>query len=165
MKIIPLIISLGIIASSCSGIITQSSSAAYNYVGDEIDFSKNVERSGVIPEDGSYKNLDFYLGDIGDSNGLNAGTLSVSSSPSYVDLSTSPCFPPIGDQGSLYSCVAFASTYYQYSYEVNKLNGVTSASDRVIYSPKWTYNLSNYGSDNGTSLSYAYTMLKQFGCL
>lgn len=65
----------------------------------------------------------------------------------------------------MYSCVAFASTYYQYSYEVNKLNGVTSASDRVIYSPKWTYNLSNFGSDNGTSLSYAYTMLKQFGCL
>lgn len=85
--------------------------------------------------------------------------------PSSVDLSDSPCFPPIGDQGSIGSCIAWASTYYQYSYEVNKLNNVTSTADRVIYSPKWTYNNINSGVDNGSSFTNAYTLLKNQGAV
>lgn len=85
--------------------------------------------------------------------------------PSSVDLSNSPCFPPIGDQGSIGSCTAWASTYYQYSYEVNKLNNVTSTADRVIYSPKWTYNNINSGVDNGSSYTNAYTLLKNQGAV
>lgn len=85
--------------------------------------------------------------------------------PSSVDLSTSPCFPPIGNQGSIGSCTAWASTYYQYSYEVNKLNNVTSTADRVIYSPKWTYNNINSGVDNGSSYTNAYTLLKNQGAV
>lgn len=85
--------------------------------------------------------------------------------PDSIDLSTSPCFPTIGDQGSLGSCTSFASTYYQYSYEVNKLNNVTSTEDRVIYSPKWTYNLVNGGKDKGTKLEKNYMVLKNWGCL
>lgn len=85
--------------------------------------------------------------------------------PSSVDLSTSPCFPPIGDQGRLSSCVAFATTYYQYSYEVNKLNNVTNVSDRVIYSPKWTYNLINNGKNLGLNPIDAYSTLETLGSL
>lgn len=85
--------------------------------------------------------------------------------PSSVDLSTSPCFPPIGNQGSIGSCTAWASTYYQYSYEVNKLNNVTSTADRVIYSPKWTYNNINSGVDKGSSYTDAYTLLKNQGAV
>lgn len=85
--------------------------------------------------------------------------------PSSVDLSDSPCFPPIGNQGSIGSCTAWASTYYQYSYEVNKLNNVTSTDDRVIYSPKWTYNNINSGVDNGSSFTNAYTLLKNQGAV
>lgn len=85
--------------------------------------------------------------------------------PSSVDLSTSPCFPPIGNQGSIGSRTAWASTYYQYSYEVNKLNNVTSTADRVIYSPKWTYNNINSGVDNGSSYTNAYTLLKNQGAV
>lgn len=85
--------------------------------------------------------------------------------PSKVDLSTSPCFPPIGNQGSIGSCSAWASTYYQYSYEVNRLNNVTSAADRVVYSPRWTYNNSNNGIDKGAGCTDAYRVLKNQGAL
>lgn len=56
--------------------------------------------------------------------------------PKSVDLSTSPCFPPIGNQGFLNACTSYAITYYQFSYEVNKLNNVTSTNNRCVYSPK-----------------------------
>ena len=85
--------------------------------------------------------------------------------PSSVDLSTSPCFPPIGDQKSLGSCASYATTYYQYTYEVNKLNHVNSESDRVIYSPKWTYNFANNGYNSGTTLTNNYKVLMSLGCL
>ncbi len=92
-------------------------------------------------------------------------TESFSQLPQAVDLSTSPCFPPIGCQGNNGSCVAWATTYYQYSYEVNKLNGVTSVEDREIYSPYFVYNLTNGGYDNGISEIDAYTTLQNLGCL
>ena len=85
--------------------------------------------------------------------------------PSSVDLSTSPCFPPIANQRGLESCVAFATTYYQYSYEVNKLNNVTNTSDRVIYSPKWTFNLLNNGKNLGLNPIDAYSVLETLGSL
>lgn len=85
--------------------------------------------------------------------------------PSSVDLSTDPCFPPIGNQGKLGSCASFATTYYQFTYEVNKLNGVTNKDDIVIYSPKWTYNLSNYGIDAGSEITDNYNVLMDLGCL
>lgn len=85
--------------------------------------------------------------------------------PSSVDLSTSPCFPPISYQGAQGSCTAWASTYYQYTYEVNKLKGVTNADNLVIYSPTWTYNLANRGVDNGSSYYNIYKILDHFGCL
>lgn len=85
--------------------------------------------------------------------------------PSSVDLSNDPCFPPIGNQGGLGSCASFATTYYQFTYEVNKMNGVTSKDDIVIYSPKWTYNLSNYGIDVGSEITDNYNVLRDLGCL
>ncbi|MGN1202546.1 MAG: hypothetical protein ACI4RF_04570, partial [Eubacterium sp.] len=96
------------------------------------------------------------------SNGTTAELLATESFaqlPQSVDLSTSPCFPPIGSQGENGSCVAWATTYYQYTYEVNKLNGVTSIENREIYSPYFVYNLTNGGYDNGISENDAYTTL------
>lgn len=84
--------------------------------------------------------------------------------PSKVDLSTSPCFPDITDQGDLGSCSAVAIAHYQYSYEVNKLNGITSKSDRVIYSPKWVYNLAA-NAQEGLPVMSAYRILENYGCL
>ncbi|NLK70711.1 MAG: hypothetical protein GX286_04650 [Clostridiales bacterium] len=86
--------------------------------------------------------------------------------PSRVDLSESPCFPPIGNQGGIGSCTAWATTYYQYSFAVNKLNNVQNTSDRVLYSPAWTYNLRNAGNVNyGIGFTDAYNVLMAQGCL
>lgn len=124
--------------------------------------SKTFEKTGVLPEKVSYNELDFYIGDTYSESSESDMQRSL---PSYVDLSTDVCFPDLGNQHSLMACVAFATTYYQFSYEVNKLNGITSASDRIVYSPKWTYNFINGGSDSGASMSDAYTVLNKYGAL
>lgn len=85
--------------------------------------------------------------------------------PSSVDLSDSVYFPPIGDQGYLGSCASFATTYYQFTYEVNKMNGITNKESMVIYSPKWTYNLVNRGYDGGSNFSDNYAVLMKLGGL
>lgn len=116
---------------------------------------------GLIPE--SEDELNAFAAQFEPENQIEP--FAATSLPSSVDLSDSPCFPPIGNQGSIGSCTAWASTYYQYSYEVNKLNNVTSTDDRVIYSPKWTYNNINSGVDNGSSFTNAYTLLKNQGAV
>lgn len=120
-----------------------------------------VEKNGVIPDGDAYKKLDFYTGEAQLNNISNLPR----SLPTYVDLSTDPCFPNLGNQGNLGSCVGFATTYYQFSYEVNKLNGVTSTADREVYSPKWTYNFINGGDDDGASITNALLVLKNYGAL
>lgn len=75
-----------------------------------------------------------------------------------VDNSTSAYFPSIGNQGNLNSCAGWATTYYQYTYEVNKLKGVATTNSNV-YSPAWTYNYINGGGNNPSYLSDAYNVL------
>lgn len=90
----------------------------------------------------------------------------VGSLPSAVDLSTSPYFPSkIGDQGYTGSCTSFATTYYQYTYEMNKLKGTTANTDADICSPKYVYNFINSGQNKGTSISAAYDCLANMGCV
>ena len=58
--------------------------------------------------------------------------------------------PPIGDQGSLGSCVFWAGTYYTKTANMKWKNpslNVSVASNQC--SPRFTYNLSNAGADNG----------------
>lgn len=74
--------------------------------------------------------------------------------PKSIDLSKTNYFPPIGDQGYLNSCTTFATVYYQYSYEVNRLNKINSLSEQVVYSPKWIYNLINEGGNRGSRITY-----------
>ncbi len=101
---------------------------------------------------------------------LNANIVSASGDysalPNVVDNSISPCFPPIASQGELGACISFAQTYYQYSYEVNKLNNVTTESERVVYSPRWTNSLINDGSHlTANNINMVYGTLENFGCL
>ncbi len=87
--------------------------------------------------------------------------------PSSVDLSTSPYFPPIGDQGEMGSCVAWATTYYQFTFAANKLNNITSTKS-TAYSPSWIYNWLNNGIANsysGVERYSVYNMLSTRGCL
>ena len=81
-----------------------------------------------------------------------------------TNVATSKYFPPIGDQGMINSCTAWASTYYQFTYEVNKFKGVeTNASN--IYSPAWTYSFTNGGGNNGVDIDAAYRVLTRQGAL
>ncbi|MBP1566224.1 MAG: C39 family peptidase [Oscillospiraceae bacterium] len=88
--------------------------------------------------------------------------------PSSYDIttnsSTSSYFPEIGNQGSVPSCTAWATTYYQYTYEVNKLRN-TPATSENIYSPSWTYNYINGGTANNTYLEHAYNILENQGAM
>ncbi len=86
-----------------------------------------------------------------------------SSLPSSVDNSLSPYFPEISSQGSLNSCVPFACTYYQFTYEMNRSRGVATTKDN-IFSPKWTFNFLNHGTGSGTNYALVYAILKQNGC-
>lgn len=81
-----------------------------------------------------------------------------------VDLSTSNYFPPIGNQGSISSCGAWATTYYQYTYEANKFNNITTTANNA-YSPTWTYNLINSGFDGGSRYFHTYQVLELQGAL
>ena len=92
-------------------------------------------------------------------------TASVSTLPSRVDLSTDPAFPPIGAQGKIGSCVAWATTYYQFTYQANKLRNIASDSAENIYSPTWTYNYTNAGRDGGSMIGYAHEVLKKQGAM
>lgn len=141
-----------------------STYTSYAIEGNDLtDTSSTIfENTGVFYDGDAYKELNFFEGEImSDDLDLRA----ITSLPSSVDLSTDPCFPPLGNQQALSSCIAFASTYYQFSYEVNKMNGVTTSSNRVIYSPKWTYNAINEGTNAGTYMTDALTILKNYGAL
>lgn len=144
------------------GIIFGNTSMIANALEDETIDINSEFGEGLIPE--SEEELAEFAAQF-DSEENEYEISAYASLPSSVDLSTSPCFPPIGNQGSIGSCTAWASTYYQYSYEVNKLNNVTSTANRVVYSPKWTYNNINSGVDKGSSYTDAYKLLKNQGAV
>ncbi len=94
--------------------------------------------------------------------------------PSSIDNSTSNHFPVIGNQGMAGSCAAWASIYYMYTYEVNRLHHTPAKVmvdnayqniDENVYSPTWTHSLlaSNYSS--GIRRDWAYDFAKYHGQL
>ena len=86
--------------------------------------------------------------------------------PKVVDLSTDESFPKVGDQGQYGSCTAWATTYYQFGYEVAAMNGWNAKNDTTKqFSPKWTYNIINNGVDEGSSYDSAYFLLSKQGAV
>lgn len=91
--------------------------------------------TGLSPEDAKNKTYDQLPASLLKS----AATASL---PSNVDLSTSKYFPPIRNQGALGTCVPFSTVYYQYTYEVAKLNNLDAKNNtKYQYSPQWTSSL------------------------
>ena len=82
--------------------------------------------------------------------------------PSKVDNSQSKYFPPIKSQGSVGSCVAWAETYYQFSYTQNKKLNRTATYENS-FSPLWTYNFTNFSDDIGSYDSATYSVLRNIG--
>ncbi len=86
--------------------------------------------------------------------------------PVSVDNSQLRFFPPIRSQGSIGSCVSFASTYYQLSYMTafqRNLDIRDAGNNTDKYSPKWTYNMINGGSDSGSGFYQSYNLLEKHG--
>lgn len=86
--------------------------------------------------------------------------------PSTVDLSASESFPCIRDQGNSNSCVGWATTYYQFGYQVATMNDWNAKTDTTKqFSPRWTYNFINRGYDSGCFSSEAYKFLSVHGAV
>ncbi|MFC1713453.1 FlgD immunoglobulin-like domain containing protein [Candidatus Poribacteria bacterium] len=88
------------------------------------------------------------------------------SSTGSVDNSDMPCFPPIGDQGSLGSCTTFATTYYQLTHMVGRDKGWVqpdSPNYDIIFSPRWTFNFQRDSEKNGSSFWGNYNVLQNNG--
>jgi parallel beta-helix repeat protein len=84
---------------------------------------------------------------------------------SSVDLTTTQWFPPIGNQGSQGSCVAWAVGYYMKTFqEAREHNWSLSGgpSDKVM-SPSFIYNLINGGVDGGSSYNSAIQLICSVG--
>ena len=139
-----------IVGTSFTGILNNYVKAAdTNYgMGDEL----------VSEED---QNLFFNeYGDGCDSSdyATNSNTL-----PSRVDLSVSEFFPEIGNQGGIGSCLSWASTYYQFTYEAHKLNNIVTTNSNA-YSPAWTYNFTTNGNtSSGSYYTDVYSLLANQG--
>ena len=84
-----------------------------------------------------------------------------------VDLSTTKFFPEIIDQGYENSCVACATTYYQFTYEARRaVNHYNPFADiDFSYSPASVYPLINDGVNAGSRECKAYNALKNRGAL
>ena len=98
--------------------------------------------------------------------------------PSSVDESTKSWFPPIGNQGSQGSCVAWSIGYYvktfqeaqEHSWDVSAARWFagspgypTQSYQNKIISPAFIYNLQNGGEDNGLAFSSAINLICSVG--
>lgn len=92
-------------------------------------------------------------------------TMATSNLPSSVDLSKSQYFPPVGDQGYIGSCAAWATTYYQFGFQVASQYSLDVSSTSNRFSPRWVYNIINSGIDNGSNRSEAYQVLSAQGAV
>jgi hypothetical protein len=91
-------------------------------------------------------------------------TGTATATPSSVDNSTLPAFPPVGRQ-LVGSCVAYATTYYQFTHETALVRGwnAKTGGTSFYFSPKWTYNMINNGVDQGSGTGNAYPLLLNHG--
>ncbi|MGC9322989.1 MAG: Two component regulator three Y domain protein, partial [Kosmotogaceae bacterium] len=112
---------------------------------------------------------------IGNQWSLSGDFVEGSSLPLSFDNSSSIFFPPIGDQGSEGSCVAFSQGYYTATFYEARDNGwnmtnadwsggaPTSSFLNKIMSPDFVYHLINDGVDKGSSYVDAQNVIGSIG--
>lgn len=84
--------------------------------------------------------------------------------PAFVNNSL--YLPPIGDQGIIGSCNAWASTYYVYTYMINWFrNNPHPSTPDVVMNPTFTYNLINAGNDSGSFVQDAMQLISTVGAI
>ncbi len=96
---------------------------------------------------------------------VTSNTVTALTLPHVIDNSKLKYFPPIGNQGSLGSCAAFATTYYVMTYTTAMARDwdVKAGGSSMIFSPKWSYNLANGGSNNGSAPSTIAYLMSYYG--
>ncbi|KRF42999.1 C1 family peptidase [Paenibacillus sp. Soil787] len=98
--------------------------------------------------------------------GADAGVLAgAGEAVAQVDNSTLKYFPPIANQGSLGSCVSFASTYYMGTYMTAMARDwdAKNGGNTFRLSPTWTYNFMNGGTTGGTTIGGTLQLLMNNG--
>ena len=110
-----------------------------------------------------------------DSLKAGSGTLGL---PPSVDLGSSICFPPIGDQGSQGSCVAWSTAYYIKTFQEALEHGWDLSTVHTlgaypayypdsqlnhILSPTWVYNQIDGGVDTGAYYDNAAAIICNLG--
>lgn len=142
-KIINLLSWILLVCLLCSATVyvgaeTENSTYSTGYISDDLSWFSNHIVSSNVPAE--------------------------SQLPASCDNSTSPYFPAIGDQARSNSCASFATTYYQFTYEANKLNNIVTTPDNT-YFPMWTYNFCRYPNDGGSTFEDNYNVLTKWGAL
>ena len=126
---------------------------------EEVDFS-------TLSDDERISSVEDYMEFSG--NGAPLVGSSAPSLPEECDNSTnenSIYCPPIGDQGGVYGCACWSATYYNYTYTAHRAYGI-STTENNIFSPIWTYNLSNSGYIKGGSNGPRnYNIIRTMGAL
>lgn len=85
--------------------------------------------------------------------------------PEKIDMSADKYFPPINSQMGN-SCVAWATTYYQFTYEVARMNNWDAKNDySKVFSPKFVWNHINGGIDQGSIRNDCYRILENYGAV
>ncbi len=110
------------------------------------------EVTGVVEED--------WTGDSVVSAAASAAAL-----PRSVDNSTLKYFPPIRSQGGIGSCAQWAGMYYCFTHMAAMLRDqdAKAGGDTLRFSPKYTYNLVNGGSDSGSWYTDGWNVAKKHG--
>ncbi len=84
--------------------------------------------------------------------------------PLGASANLSAQLPPVGDQGSQGSCVAWATSYYYKSWsEKQEHTGWNLSNSKYQFSPSFMYNQINGGGDYGSTFADAFDLLQQKG--
>ena len=133
------------------------SSLAYGYKDDSEEWVESLfEKSGAYHT--SIRNIG--LTKLREINDTLLTAVDITTDARYGDF-----FPPIGNQHQAGACTCFATTYYQFTYEANRLDNIQTTKSNT-FCPQWNYSiLSNGNKSNGTNFKENYDVINYFGAI
>ena len=170
-RILLLTLTTLILASVLPGALSVSAASIESAVGDDASLAGYVGvASGVEEVEFSELSDDEIISSVEDYAEFSGNSAPVvgsaaSALPSECDNSTNEngiYFPPVGDQGAIGSCACWSSTYYNYTYMAHRANGIPTTETNA-FSPTWTFNLSNSGSNKGSNSPRNFNVIRELG--